>query len=75
MGTPLCASAVGGFTQDVFHDRQRRHRLLFPDDEHLRTLQAYILSENIEMQKLMQKVGFRISRSEDPAVLLAILEL
>jgi acetyltransferase len=44
-------------------------------DEHLRTLQAYILSENIEMQKLMQKVGFRISRSEDPAVLSAVLDL
>jgi acetyltransferase len=44
-------------------------------DEHIHTVEAYVLYENIEMQKLMQKVGFRISPSEEPSALFAVLEI
>ena len=44
-------------------------------DERLGTLQAYMLQENIEMQTLLRKVGFHLTVSEDPAVLLGTLAL
>jgi hypothetical protein len=36
---------------------------------------AYMLQENVEMRALVQKLGFRISITEDPAVLFAVLDL
>ena len=44
-------------------------------DEHLSTLVAYMLQENIEMQGLLRRAGFHITGSEDPAILLATLAL
>ena len=44
-------------------------------DERLDSVHAYMLAENLEMQALMNKVGFRIGPSEDPAVLFALLKL
>ncbi|HXZ19926.1 MAG TPA: bifunctional acetate--CoA ligase family protein/GNAT family N-acetyltransferase, partial [Candidatus Acidoferrales bacterium] len=40
-------------------------------DEHLSTLVAYMLQENIEMQGLLRRAGFHITASEDPAIVLA----
>ena len=44
-------------------------------DEHLRALHAYMLQENIEMQGLVKKLGFRITTTEDPSVVLGTLVL
>ena len=44
-------------------------------DEHLRTLHAYMLQENIEMQALVKKVGFHITTTDDPSVVLGTLAL
>ena len=44
-------------------------------DEHLSTLVAYMLQENIEMQGLLRRAGFHITASEDPAIVLATLAL
>ena len=44
-------------------------------DEQLGSLHAYMLQENVEMRALVQKHGFRISITEDPAVLFAVLDL
>jgi acetyltransferase len=45
-------------------------------DERLGGLVAYMLQENIEMQALLRKVGFRISSTpDDPAVLVGTLAL
>ena len=42
-------------------------------DEHLGSIVAYVLRENIEMQSLMRKQGFHLTATEDPTVLLATL--
>ena len=44
-------------------------------DERLAALVAYMLQENMEMQGLLRKLGFRFSTTEDPAVLGASLAL
>jgi len=44
-------------------------------DEHLHTLHAYMLQENIEMQALVKKLGFHITTTDDPAVLFGSLAL
>ena len=44
-------------------------------DERLGTLVAYMLQENIEMQGLLRKVGFHLTTSEDPSVLMATMDL
>jgi acetyltransferase len=44
-------------------------------DEHLHTLQAYMLQENIEMQGLVRKLGFHITTTDDPSVVLGTLTL
>jgi len=40
-------------------------------EEHIASIHAYMLQENIEMQGLIKKLGFRLSTTDDPAVLLA----
>ncbi len=40
-------------------------------DEHIATIHAYMLQENIEMQGLIKKLGFKLSSTDDPTVLLA----
>jgi len=44
-------------------------------DEHLATLHAYMLQENLEMQALLRKVGFRLASTDDPSVLIGSLAL
>ncbi len=44
-------------------------------DEHLHALLAYMLQENVEMQGLVKKLGFHITVTEDPSVLLGTLTL
>jgi acetyltransferase len=44
-------------------------------DEHLGGVHAYILDENVEMQALMRKVGFKVGPTDDPTVLYAALGL
>jgi len=52
-----------------------RRLLQIAHDEKLGTLVAYMLQENIEMQGLLRKVGFHLTTSDDPAVLMATLTL
>jgi acetyltransferase len=52
-----------------------RRLILVARDERLDSVHAYMLQENVEMQALIRKLGFRIKSSEDPAVLFASLEL
>ena len=52
-----------------------RRLLQIARDEKLGTLVAYMLQENIEMQGLLRKVGFHLTTSDDPAVLMATLTL
>ena len=44
-------------------------------DERLHTLQAFMLQENIEMQALVRKLGFHITTTDDPSVVLGTLTL
>ncbi len=52
-----------------------RRLVLIARDERVGSLVAYMLQENIEMQGLLRRAGFRLSASEDPAILLATLSL
>lgn len=44
-------------------------------DEHLTTISADILADNYGMQKVCAKVGFRITRTSDPTVMKAEIQL
>ncbi|MHB8485929.1 MAG: bifunctional acetate--CoA ligase family protein/GNAT family N-acetyltransferase [Candidatus Acidiferrales bacterium] len=44
-------------------------------DERLDSVHAYMLQENVEMRALIEKLGFRILATDDPGVLLAVLDL
>jgi acetyltransferase len=44
-------------------------------DEHLESVQAYLLRENIEMRGLVEKVGFRVGPADETGVHLAFLNL
>jgi len=44
-------------------------------NERLAALHAYMLQENMEMQALLRKVGFRITVTDDPSVLIGTLAL
>ena len=44
-------------------------------DEHLESVQAYLLRENIEMRGLVEKVGFRVGPADETGVHLAFLAL
>jgi acetyltransferase len=44
-------------------------------NERLAALHAYMLQENLEMQALLRKVGFRIASTDDPSVLFGSLAL
>jgi len=44
-------------------------------DEHLESVQAYLLRENIEMRGLVEKVGFRVGPADETGVHLAFLDL
>jgi hypothetical protein len=44
-------------------------------DERLDSLRADMLQENIEMQSLVRKLGFRVTSTEDPAVLFGSFNL
>jgi acetyltransferase len=52
-----------------------RRLIIVARDEQLGSVHAYMLQENVEMRALVQKLGFRISITEDPAVLFAVLDL
>ena len=44
-------------------------------DERLDSVHAYMLQENVEMRALIEKLGFRVSITQDPGVLFAVLDL
>jgi acetyltransferase len=44
-------------------------------DEHLDSMQAYLLQENVEMRGLVEKLGFRVQPADDTGVQLASLTL
>jgi acetyltransferase len=44
-------------------------------DEHLDSIQAYLLRENIEMRGLVEKLGFRVQPADEGGVHLAFLNL
>jgi len=44
-------------------------------DEHLDSMQAYLLAENIEMRGLIEKLGFRVEPPDETGVHLAFLNL
>jgi acetyltransferase len=44
-------------------------------DEHLGSMQAYLLRENIEMRGLVEKLGFRVEPADEAGVHLAFLNL
>jgi len=44
-------------------------------DEHLDSIQAYLLRENIEMRGLVEKLGFRVEPADEAGVHLAFLNL
>jgi acetyltransferase len=44
-------------------------------DEHLDSMQAYLLRENVEMRRLVEKLGFRVEPADETGVHLAVLNL
>jgi acetyltransferase len=44
-------------------------------DEHLDSMQAYLLGENVEMRRLVEKLGFRVQPPDETGVHLAFLNL
>jgi acetyltransferase len=44
-------------------------------DEHLDSMQAYLLRENVEMRGLVEKLGFRVEPADETGVHLAFLNL
>ena len=44
-------------------------------DEHLDSMQAYLLRENVEMRGLVEKLGFRVEPPDETGVHLAFLNL
>ena len=44
-------------------------------DEHLDSLRADMLQENIEMQALVRNLGFQVTETDDPAIFVATLNL
>jgi acetyltransferase len=44
-------------------------------DEHLDSMQAYLLRENVEMRSLVEKLGFRVQPADETGVHLAFLNL
>lgn len=44
-------------------------------DEHIASLWAYILQENLEMQALVKKMGFHLTSTSDPATVAGVLTL
>jgi acetyltransferase len=44
-------------------------------NEDIDSVHAYMLEENIEMQSLIRKLGFSLTRTDDPSVLLASIHL
>jgi acetyltransferase len=74
------AGEVAFLVRDQYHRRGlgselSRRLVRIARDERLDSLHAYMLQENVEMRALVQKQGFRISVTEDPAILFAVLDL
>jgi len=44
-------------------------------DEHLDSIQAYMLSQNIEMRNLIEKLGFQVEPADEDGVHLTSLSL
>lgn len=44
-------------------------------DEHLESMQAYLLRENVEMRGLVEKMGFQVGGADETGVHLAFLNL
>jgi len=52
-----------------------RRLIVVAREEGIASLHAYLLQENVEMQALIRKLGFRIVTTEDPGVLFASLDV
>jgi acetyltransferase len=66
---------VDRFQQRGLGSELLRRLIQIARDEQLASVVAEMLRENAGMQALVRKLGFRLGRSDDPAVIRAVLDL